>query len=119
MSITRREYARGTYVDQSSPWGAFTGGRALCADGKVRRLKRIASTTDTFYSIPAAVEVRRDGRRQTVSGFVTTQTIGGCSTECESDPAVLKFIAYEYEKNKNALPRGSWREDAEGNHVQP
>lgn len=63
----RREYDRGTYVDVRYPWGLFVGGRVYCGDGKVRKLKRIAQTADTFFSVPASVNVGKI----TVSGYIT------------------------------------------------
>ena len=119
MPNGRREYARGTYLDQAFPWGLFIGGRVLCSDGKVRALKRIASTADTFFSIPASVEVRRDGRRWTVAGYVTVETLAGYSTDSEADPAVAKFIAVEYGKNRETLPRGTYRESFDGERITP
>lgn len=107
MSETR-EYGEGTELVQSFPWGLYRGGRAMCSDGKVRNLKRIAQTADTFFSIPAAVNV---GKR-TVSGYVTVETAEGMSTETPDDPAVVKFIAYTYGANGDALPRGAWRKEA-------
>lgn len=68
--MTRIDYANGTYLRTGTMWDLYTGGAAMCADGIVRTLKRIAITPDTFYSIPAAVSVR--GR--TVSGYVSVDT---------------------------------------------
>lgn len=65
--MTTQQYAMGTYLRTGGPWDVFTGGAALCPDGHVRTLKRIAITADTFFSIPAAVTVR--GR--TISGYVS------------------------------------------------
>lgn len=67
--MTRTNYANGTHLTTSGHWDVFTSGAAMCPDGKVRALKRIAITADTFFSIPAAVRVK--GR--TVSGFVTVK----------------------------------------------
>ncbi len=103
MTINRRNYALGTRLDCEMPFSLFIGGRAMCADGRVRTLKRISSTADTFFSVPAAVEVRRDGKRYTVAGYVTVQTISGSDVPTESDPAVLKFRAYTYRKNHAVL----------------
>lgn len=102
MPTETRTYADGTSLVQSFPWGLFRGGRAMCSDGKVRALHRIAETADTFYSVPAAVKVR--GR--TVSGFVTIETRDGFSTPTDDDPAVVKFRAYAYGANADALPEG-------------
>jgi hypothetical protein len=104
MTTFTRPYARGTGLTMSNPWGLHRGGRAICSDGKVRSLKRIAETADTFFSIPAAVTV--NGR--TVAGYVTIETEDGFSTWTEDDPAIVKFVAYTYGKNHDALPSGKW-----------
>lgn len=88
-------YADGTYLQQRSPWGWYDGGAALCPDGKVRRLKRIAESADTFFSVPASVTVRG----KTVAGYVTIETRDGYSTPTDDDPSVVKFVPYEYRKN--------------------
>lgn len=95
----RRDYADGTYLTVRMPWSMFTGGAAQCADGTVRRLKRIATTADTFFSIPASVVAH--GR--TVSGYVTVETSAGSSVETEEDPSVVRFYAYRYGKNHDAI----------------
>ena len=95
------DYALGTRLDQNfNDFGGFTGGRAVCSDDKVRTLKRLASTADTFFSVPAAVTVKG----KTVSGYVTVQTVEGWSTPTDDDPAVVRFIAYKYGKNGALLP---------------
>lgn len=109
MNMQTRKYGAGTSITQSFPWGIYWGGKALCSDGKVRTLKRIAQTADTFFSVPAAVEVRHDGKRYTVSGYVTYDTLAGYSTETDDDPTTIKFIAYTYGKNGDKLPRGAWK----------
>jgi hypothetical protein len=100
------EYAKGTRLDTRQPWGIFTGGRALCSDGKVRRLARIAITADTFFSIPAAVKVR--GR--TVSGYATVETMQGFSTVSADDPPVVKFVAVKTGRNCGLLPEGAFKQ---------
>lgn len=102
---TKRDYGMGTYLLMRMPFGLFEGGRVLCSDGVVRTLKRIAQTADTFFSIPAAVEVKG----KTVAGFVTVETEEGLSTETEKDKAVAKFCAVKYRKNWELLPEGTWR----------
>lgn len=94
------KYADDTELRYRMPWSLFCGGRALCSDGKVRALARIASTADTFFSVPAAVKVKG----KTVSGFVTIETREGFSTATDNDPAVVKFRRYDYGKNANLLP---------------
>lgn len=103
--IERRHYARGTSLVQECPWGWYHGGRAMCSDGRVRALKRIAPTADTFFSVPAAVTV--GGR--TVSGYVTVECESGSSVETDDDPAVVKFVAVTYGRNGALLPDGAWR----------
>lgn len=105
MTYDTRNYARGTFLRVSYPWGWNVSGAAICSDGKVRKLKRIAETADTFFSIPASVTV--DGR--TVAGYVTVETERGYSTDMgETDPYIVKFVAYTYRKNGTLLPKGSW-----------
>lgn len=79
MSMDKREFANGTCIVISYPWGLYRGGKAQCEDGRVRTLKRIAICADTFFSIPAAISYRG----KTVSGFVTD----GSATE------PLRFVA--------------------------
>lgn len=105
MSVDHREYGHGTWLSIAYPWGVFRAGGAMCSDGKVRTLKRVADTADTFFSVPAAVAV--NGR--TVSGYITSETAAGFSTETDDDPTVIKFIAYAYGKNADALPEGKWK----------
>lgn len=103
MSTETRSYALGTELRVSYPWGVYRGGRALCSDGKVRALARISVTADTFFSVPASVKV--NGR--TVSGYVTVQTVNGFDTAADDDPSVVRFVAYKYGKNADALPGGA------------
>ena len=100
MGVESRVYAEGTELVRSFPWGCYHGGRALCSDGKVRALARIASTADTFFSVPAAVKVA--GR--TVSGYVTVECVSGSSVPTDDDPLVVRFVAYSYGKNGHLLP---------------
>jgi hypothetical protein len=89
------QYAKTTYLESQMPWGFYSKGRALCPDGKVRTLKRIAESADTFFSVPAAVTYKG----KTVAGYVTVETIQGYSTPDALDPLVVKFIPYKYGKN--------------------
>lgn len=104
MKIQKREYADGTFVTVRDDFRNIVGGRAMCSDGKVRRLLRISQHADTYFSIPGSVQVSVDGKRVTVAGFVTFQTRNGNSTETPNDPVLVKFYAYEYRKNWKALP---------------
>lgn len=105
MSISKREFGQGTYLVQEYPYGWYLGGKAICSDGQVRALKRISSTADTFFSVPASVTVKG----KTVAGYITVETEEGWSTATKDDPAVVKFIAYTYRKNGEMLPKGSWK----------
>jgi hypothetical protein len=108
MRTETREYAYGTSLVQSFPWGLYWSGRAMCSDGRVRALKRIAQTADTFFSVPAAVTVA--GR--TVAGYVTVECATGSSVPTAGDPSIVKFVAYTYRRNGDALPAGKWKVDA-------
>ena len=66
---------------------------ALCADG-TRRYARLTGGPDTFFSIPAQVQVRAGGKRVTVTGFVT---LDSCSEDIE-------FTANSYGRNGHLLP---------------
>lgn len=71
----------------------------LCSDG-VRRTAYTAQEADTYFSLPARVRVRHNGRQVTVSGFITAFE----NTEAEHDYAPdYKFIAYSYRKNGHLL----------------
>lgn len=60
----------------------------LCSDGK-RRTAKITSEFDTFYSIPASVQVKG----KTVAGFIMSK-----------DDGDIVFAAYQYRKNAYLLP---------------
>ncbi len=94
-----RDYANGTSITQSFPWGLYHSARVMCPDGKVRKTKRIAQTADTFFSVPCAVEFKG----KTVAGFMMTETVSGLSTATESDPAIVRFVPYSYGRNGNAF----------------
>jgi hypothetical protein len=111
MRYETRNFARGTYLNQLKPWGLYSGGRAMCSDGVVRTLAGIASTPDTFFSMPAKVKVKG----KTVSGYVTMETEAGFSTDTENDPAIVKFVAVRSGKNAGMLPAGAWKRPADSN----
>lgn len=90
----RRQYDQDTYLEIQMPWSTYTGGAALCSDGVVRRLKRIATTADTFFSIPATVYVAG----HSVTGYVTV------TESFESTNRVVTFHSYTYGKNGHLLP---------------
>lgn len=103
----KREYALGTYLGMDDlPFSGYINGRAICSDGRVRNLKRIAFTADTFFSVPASVTVKG----KTVAGYVSVETCEGFSTHTDDDPAVVKFRAVKYRKNYEILPAGDWSE---------
>lgn len=105
MTTNRREYALETFLTLAGPWQVWsTPGRVLCSDGIVRAVKRVAMTSDTWFSLPASVTVRG----KTVSGYISVETLQGFETVTPDDPAVMKFIAYQYGKNADALPRGAY-----------
>jgi hypothetical protein len=89
------EYADGTYLEFRGPWHVYAGGRALCPDGRVRSLRRIALEADTFFSVPASVAYKG----KTISGYVSVETRDGYDTATDEDPAVVKFHPYKYGKN--------------------
>lgn len=95
MNIHTTEYAQGTSITRTYPWGFNIKARALCPDGKVRTCKRLAETADTFFSTPASMTIK--GR--TVAGYVTLESIAGYSTCTADDPLVVKFVPYKYRKN--------------------
>ena len=95
-----RQYAEGTELTQDYPFGFYVTGRALCTDGKVRRLTRIAETADTFFSVPASVKVSG----KSVAGYITTEALSGLSFTSEGDPAVVRFVAYSSRVNGHLLP---------------
>ncbi len=99
----------GTSITQRFPWGYNVKARALCSDGIVRTTTHLGEA-DTFFSAPAAVVVWKNGKRYTVSGFITVETLEGYSTETDDDPAMVKFIAYQYRKNGTVLPAGGYRD---------
>lgn len=86
--ISTKKHANGTSLTQSYPWGTYVTGKALCSDGKIRSLKRIAQTADTFFSVPASVVVKG----KTVAGYISL------------DDDIVRFHSYTYRKNGSLLP---------------
>jgi len=72
----------------------FPGKRlpAVCRDG-VTRSAVITGQPDTFFSLPAAVQVTVAGKRRTVSGFLTHDEAG-----------MVCFRAYLYRSNHALIP---------------
>jgi hypothetical protein len=96
-------YANGTWLRTSTMWDYYSAGAALCSDGKVRKLARIAATADTFFSIRAAVKVRGN----TVSGYVSLRDdLDSASTAGTplNPGATVVFIPNSYGKNAGSLP---------------
>jgi hypothetical protein len=108
MNLDRREYAHGTYLEVAMPWSLYRGGAALCPDGKVRKLARIAESADTWFSVPAAVKAYG----KTVAGYVTVETVAGFETVTDDDPAIVKFIPYQYRRNAFVFDRKESDHDA-------
>jgi len=63
-----------TFVKQTYPWGLFTknGHRLLCSDGVIRAAT-LASTADTFFSVPASIRVKG----KYITGYYTTDEYDG------------------------------------------
>lgn len=99
MNRETTAYAQGTSLTVSRPWGFYIAGRTVCSDGKVRALKRISATADTFFSVPAAVTVQG----KTVSGYITMDTLN-------DERSVVYFCRYSYGKNAGLLPEGKHHE---------
>jgi hypothetical protein len=91
-----REYAKGTYLQYTMPWGLYVGAAALCPDGVVRKVKRIAETPDTYFSIPASVTYKG----KTVAGCLHFKNVGDPANPLEFKDAVV-FSPYLYRKNGN------------------
>lgn len=88
-TITHLGHAYGTGFKMTrGGFAQIIGGRAMCADGRVRTLAHLGEP-DTVWTRPAAVKVR--GRY--VRGFVEMRTGSGSSTPMPHDPAYLAFIA--------------------------
>jgi hypothetical protein len=78
------------------PWlRAYSVQHALCSDGK-RRYARITGEADTYFSIPASVNVLG----KTVSGYITAR-------ECEDGSQDYEFRPFAYGKNAAMLPEWS------------
>lgn len=91
-----REYANGTYLQSTMPWGLYVGAAALCPDGKVRKVKRISETPDTYFSIPASITYKG----KTIAGYVHLCNVGDPANPLEFKDAVI-FSPYLNRKNGN------------------
>ena len=98
----RRQYGRGTYLEVGGIWNTYIGGRAMCSDGVVRTVSRINPAADTFFSVPASVQVKG----KTVRGYVTISdwALDAGAGDFETEEPYVAFIAYSYRKNGHLLP---------------
>jgi hypothetical protein len=102
MHLDTRQYGKGTSVTLRGPWSVYVSARVLCPDGKVRTVKRIAITSDTFFSVPCSVTFR--GR--TVAGYMTARDTEAPENHAIGDSnTVMAFVPYQYRKNGNAFQR--------------
>ena len=88
------------HAPSRSPWSAQTGSRyrVVCADGVVRTATATAEA-DTWFSVPARVQVR--GR--TVAGYVSAVEWFDIMTDDERPAARYLFRAYQYRKNAGII----------------
>lgn len=82
----------GTWAQTWQPWGKYIKARVMCPDGKVRNTNWISETADTFFSVPCSVPVRLNGKRTSVSGYMTVNDSVEGGTE-------YQFVPYTYGKN--------------------
>lgn len=87
------EYANGTSLTFSQPFGTRCWGKAVCPDGKIRTFH--GRSADTFFSVPASV----CAGKTRVSGHINVETVNGFSTPTPDDPTVVKFRPWTYGKN--------------------
>lgn len=92
MAISKYDYAAGTSITHSYPWGLYVTARVLCPDGKVRQVNKIAQTADTFFSVPAQVKAKG----KSVSGYITTK-------ELDSGGSVVLFHPVDTAKNADYI----------------
>jgi hypothetical protein len=92
--MAKTEYANGTSLTTVGPYSLYCGARALCPDGIVRSMSRVAHTGDTWFSLPASVNIGK--KRRKVSGYVTGDLTGHEGTIC--------FVPYKYGANHDAIP---------------
>ena len=88
MKRNTTHYAYGTSITQSYPFGIYVSAYALCPDGRVRKVKRIAQTADSFCTIPASIKYKG----KTVAGHLYF------SNDITS-PAAVMFAPYSYRKH--------------------
>jgi hypothetical protein len=91
-------------VMSQGPWAQLVAVRkAVCSDGKSRYAK-ITGQPDTFFSVPASVQVRYKPEgskytvRKTVTGFITM-----ASTYKDGVKEGYEFVANRFGKNGHLL----------------
>jgi hypothetical protein len=93
--LIRREFAQGTYLEYDAD-DNFISGRALCSDGKVRKLRTISKEQDSLATITASViKLDHNKRQKVISGKVMMSRIL---------PSVLRFVASRTGINYYMLP---------------
>ena len=97
------KYAHGTELRTRQPWGINTYCRAVCPDGKVRTMSRIAIVADTFWTIPAKVNVRG----VSVKGYVDFVDCNNptCSTTQDNTVLAVRFIAIDSPNADKVFPK--------------
>lgn len=103
-----REYGQATYETAD---GAFAGGfvrgtNVLCPDGKRRTaLPSYDGTADTFYSVPAFVYARHEGKTVRVYGYVTIDHAVSArdGRQKTNETADVLFVPYLYRKYARAV----------------
>lgn len=95
------DYAQGTrlVLESGSFAWRFVYGRAMCPDGIVRAVRFHSGIADTFFSVPASVK----SKGKTISGYVTVECVSGSSVVTDNDPAIVRFVPYQYGKNANVF----------------
>ena len=68
--IKKMIYGNGTFFETRGPWDIVCGGAASCPDGKIRKLKKISTEPENFWSIAASINYRG----KSVSGFCSIDT---------------------------------------------
>ena len=104
MPLHTREYEYGTNLVVDLPFGLYRTGNALCPDGKVRKLKRISESADTFFSVPAAVRYKG----KTVSGFVSIRNDEGRPSSLRNHSGeYVAFVPYNDGANASLFRKES------------
>ncbi len=92
-----------TNLVTTQPWGLFArnGHRVLCSDGVIRACS-MASTADTFFSVPASIRIKG----KTITGYVTGEEQCYIKGEKENEPflRVHSFRQHNGQEAKHNLP---------------